>query len=51
MAPESGASRTLRGHGAGGQRRAWEPMPGLVKRECPAGRYRFAAAIETGALP
>ena len=24
----------------------WEPMPGMVKRQCPECRYRFAAPVD-----
>jgi hypothetical protein len=29
----------------------WEPMPGMVKRQCPKCRYWFASAAETGLCP
>jgi hypothetical protein len=29
----------------------WEPMPGMLKRQCPECRYWFAAATETGFCP
>jgi hypothetical protein len=29
----------------------WEPMPGMLKRQCPECRYWFAAATETGLCP
>ena len=29
----------------------WEPMPGMIKRQCPECRYWFAAATETGLCP
>ena len=29
----------------------WEPMPGMVKRQCPECRYWFATATGTGLCP
>ena len=29
----------------------WEPMPGMIKRQCPQCRYWFASNAETGLCP
>jgi rubrerythrin len=29
----------------------WDPLPGMIKRQCPKCRYWFASTAETGLCP